>query len=285
MYLCYVDEAGNLDCNLKEPCADTRAKAPIFVLTGLCVLDHKWPKFSGPIDRRKESLRQQIFHTKGISLDFAGSELKSSWIRQPSLRARNPFLANLSPDELRGLVNLCYQQIGLAKMTIFAVIVDKRKLFGHYDSAKLHHVAWELLIERVENFLRERHDKHKVILIRDDISVQVNHKLAEKHALLLASQASSGLKLDHIVEMPMFARSELSNGIQLADLIAYNFYHAFAYNKPNYEYLRRILGFVYNSANTAPSKLDGMKLFPPDSELKAIADQIEKASLEASVGG
>jgi len=278
MYLCYVDEAGNLDCNLKDQCASGEEKPAIFVLSGVCVLDHKWPKFSGIIDQRKEWLRQKLFQTKGLNLELADCELKSSWIRIPSQRGKRPFLAGLSNEELTGLVKLCYQQLEYGKMTIFGIVIDKRNLLEHFDSDKLHNKAWELLLERVENFIRERHPSHKVIFVRDDISVQVNRKLAVKHAYLLKTQATSGLKLDHVIEMPMFVRSELSNGVQLADLVVYNFYHAFAYRRPDYPYLLEILSRVYNSSNTSPNKLDGLKVFPPESDLNTLATKIERAS-------
>ncbi len=165
MYLCYVDESGNLDCQINDRCKDDEVKPPLFVLSALCVWDHHWPKFSGFIDQRKEALKQKIFRTRGVQLGLSDCELKSSWIRIRKLRRKNPFLSNLSDEDLTGLVNLCYQQIEYAKMTLFAVIIDKRKLLEHFDSDKLHRKAWELLLERVENFMRERHDRHKVIFM------------------------------------------------------------------------------------------------------------------------
>ncbi|MFB3816423.1 MAG: DUF3800 domain-containing protein [Candidatus Methylomirabilales bacterium] len=46
--------------------------------------------------------------------------------------------------------------------------------------------------------------------------------MAMKHAFFQDTGTSSGLWLKHISEMPLFVRSELSNGIQLADLVSYN---------------------------------------------------------------
>lgn len=274
MYLCYVDEAGSLDVDTKRLCRDAKEKPYIYVLCGVCVLDFKWSKFSGIIDDRKDQLRTKIKQTRGLDLSLADCELKSSWIRIPKLRRERQFLSNLSPDELTALVNLCYYQIEYAKMTLFAIVVDKRNLLGYMDQEKLHRKAWELLLERVENFMRERHDRHNVIFLRDDVSRQANQNLAEKHAYLLRTQATSGQKLGHVIEMPLFVRSELSNGIQLADFAAYNFYHAFSRKKLDYEHFQRILPYVYNSANTPSEKLDGLKVFPPESELTPFASEI-----------
>ncbi len=117
----------------------------------------------------------------------------------------------------------------------------------------------------------------RTIFIRDDIGVQANRRLAEKHAYLLKTQSTSGLRLKHVIEMPLFVRSELSNGVQLADFISYNFYHAYEYDKPDYPFLQKILPRVYSSQNTYERKLDGIKVFPPESELTKITQRIEKA--------
>ncbi len=190
------------------------------------------------------------------------------------MREKNRFLANLSADELTGLVNLCYQQIEYAKMTIIVIVIDKRNLHSYMDQDKLHRKARELLLERIEYFMRERHSRHKVILIRDDVSREANRSLAEKHGYLLKTQATSGQKLEHIIEMPLFVRSELSNGVQLADLVVYNVYHAFIRQKPDYPHFQKVLPFIYNSMNTSPGKLDGLKVFPPESGLVRLADVI-----------
>ena len=66
-----------------------------------------------------------------------------------------------------------------------------------------------------------------------------------KHFDFQNDGTSSGLWLKHIVEMPMFTRSELSNGIQLADIIAYSIHRAFRDRNPEYEYFKRIEPFIY----------------------------------------
>ncbi|MCB1152308.1 DUF3800 domain-containing protein [bacterium] len=263
MYLCYVDESGNLD--LGSPITDDAPN--IFVLTGITMLDHEWPRFSHGIDRRKNELRQKLFHTRGMHLELAECELKSNWVRISKERARRPFLDALSSDELTGLVSEFFAQIEFRKMTVFAVVIDKTLIHDYFDQDKLHRKAWELLIERVELFMTERHPRHKALLIRDDMGLQANRNLAAKHAYFLQSGTSANLRLDHIVEMPLFVRSELSNGVQLADLVSYSIYHAFRYQKPEYPFFQRLTGRIYTSSRTDADKLDGLKVFPPESPL------------------
>lgn len=98
-------------------------------------------------------------------------------------------------------------------------------LYGHFDQTKLHIKAWELLCERIENYMREHHNKHRAIIIADDVSPQENLSLANSHAYFIEKKTSANIPLRRIIEMPFFVRSNLSEGVQLADLCAYNIYH------------------------------------------------------------
>ena len=69
----------------------------------------------------------------------------------------------------------------------------------------------------------------------------------------------------HIVEYPFFTRSELSNGVQLADLLAYNVYRAFRDEDVDYPYFRTILPKVYRRRDTGT--LAGLKVWPETSPL------------------
>lgn len=69
----------------------------------------------------------------------------------------------------------------------------------------------------------------------------------------------------HIVEYPFFSRSELSNGVQLADLLAYSVFRAFRDEDFTYPYFERLLpSFYRRQAGTA---LDGLKVWPEGSPL------------------
>lgn len=65
-----------------------------------------------------------------------------------------------------------------SKEVLVSVVMDKRYLQDYMDSPKLHRKAWELLCKRIENFLREKHPKHKAILVTDDVSKQANLSVA-----------------------------------------------------------------------------------------------------------
>ena len=73
----------------------------------------------------------------------------------------------------------------------------------------------------------------------------------------------------------MFTRSELSNGIQLADLCAYNIYRAFHDSDLDYPFFRRIEDHIWlkNAENGTPA---GLKVFPDESPLVDLAAEWAK---------
>ena len=266
MYIFYVDETGNLDTHGIHPGMEYSAspKDWLYVLTALGIFEHNWRKFYDPIAATKKTLLQ-AHNASQISLDEC--EIKSNWIRISKERQKHPFLSLLSLEEVKNLVATYYNQLFAVPAVLVSVVIDKRYLQGYMDASKLHRKAWELLCERVENYMREKHRKHKAILVTDDISRQSNLSLARKHAFFLESGTSADCRFRHIVEMPLFVRSELSEGIQAADICSYNIYHAMRYQRFDYVYFREIFPLLYNSANTSRGKVDGLKIFPDNSPL------------------
>ena len=269
MYLFYVDESGNLDIN--------NPSSWLYTMTAVGIFEHNWPKFYMPIVQHKRWLAAKIWERTGVQLQLHDCEVKSTWLRIPKRRAESAFLSALAIEEMKGLVNLYYQNIEKENVVCMSVAIDKRELHAHFDQTKLHLKAWELLCERIEQYMREKHRKHRAIIIVDDVSPQENASLANKHAFFIEGQTSANIPLRRIVEMPLFVRSELSEGVQLADLCAYNVYHSVSYNKPDYPFFCRMLPYYYNSKNTPSDKMDGLKVFPETSvHLSAWLAQIHK---------
>jgi hypothetical protein len=258
VYLFYVDESGNLDINNES--------SWLYTMTAIGIFEHNWPKFYRPIVQHKRLLSQKVLERKGISLSIHDCEVKSTWVRIPKRRAESAFLSALTEEELTETVNLYYEQMENVHAVCISVAIDKSNLHPHFDQTKLHRKAWELLCERIENYMRESHKKHRAIIIADDVSPQENASLASKHAYFLEQSTSANVPIRRIIEMPLFVRSELSEGVQLADLCAYNVYHSISYMKQDYAFFNRLLPYYYNSVNTPCNKLDGLKVFPDSSK-------------------
>ncbi|MCK6481226.1 MAG: DUF3800 domain-containing protein [Planctomycetes bacterium] len=259
-----------MDCNRVLRGDGTSAtRDPVFVLAAVSLLDHKWYGFEQTLNLKKRELIKRIEERGQRRLELAECELKSSHVRNPKERGRHPLLAHLHEAEIEEVVNLFYRQLAYNNMRIFAVVVDKDRLHDHMDHDKLHRKAWELLLERVHYFLATEHPRHLGAMMRDDLSKEANRSLAMKHAYLLESGTTAQRRLTQIVEMPMFVRSELSNGIQLADFVAYNFYRAFKYGDFAYPWFQKVLPSVWSSKTTPAERLEGLKVFPPESPLAA----------------
>ncbi len=247
MYICYIDETGNRDPRTLIPRKDgTEIDGdPLYVLTALCIFEQRWHTMEKPINRYKVSLIERIRRDTGVQLTLADCEVKSNWLRQPRERARHPFLSHLTPTELTGLADSFYRQLDAARATLFAVLVDKRQLPTGTRQADIHMRSWERLLELIERFMRARHHKHQAIMLNDDVNQRANRMLAMSHARLLDGGTNRDTWLRHICEMPMFVRSELSAGVQLADLCSYNIYRAFRDNDLRYPFFERIAPYIW----------------------------------------
>jgi hypothetical protein len=90
------------------------------------------------------------------------------------------------------------------------------------------------------------------------------HRTSEwLHAKAWATTARR--RLDHIVEMPLFVRSELSEGVQLADLCGYAVYRALRSRDMGYEFFLPVSHRLYGPRSDG--RFDGLKIFPASSPL------------------
>jgi len=265
MYFFYIDESGDRNPNVKrdEP----------FVLTAVGFYENRWNRFDRTVNHVKRELIRNIYYRDKIQLELADAEVHSSEIRIPKLRVQHKFLSRLTDDELDGLVEIFYDQLKQQYMRVFSVVIEKAKLRDFMDSDKLTRKAYELLLERIEMYLRCIHPKHNGICIIDSTTRQLNRLLAMKHSYFQATGTSSGCKLGHIIEEPLFVESELCNGVQLSDLCAYNVFHAFKYKKMDYPFFQRIFPYIFTNYNTGDNKMEGLKIFPDDSDyVKMVKD-------------
>jgi len=201
--------------------------------------------------------------------------VKSSNVRIPKNRKNSSFLSQLRDEELKGLTDLFYSKIKECNITLFSVVVDKDCLKDFFDTDKTTKKVYELLMERIENFLAHEHPKQNSIFIHDNTNKILNESIALKHSYFLRDKTSSGVKIKHILEMPFFVESYLSNGIQLADLCAYNVYRVFKANDEKYSFFQNTLKYFHSSIKTKDKKIDGLKVFPDDHRWKKLIENIE----------
>lgn len=276
MYFFYIDETGTRDPKVEKirPDGSKKALDHLYVLTAVGLYEWKWHAFDRKITHLKLELADHVNRTKHLRFDLADCEVKSTWLRLPDLRKKaSPFLDALSEGDLQRITECYYECLNAFRMQIFSVVIDKRALHDYMDQHKLHKKAYELLMERIENYMREYHPKHQALMIMDDTDKTINRSLAMKHAYFQRTGNRSLDNFRHIVEYPFFTDSRLSNGVQLADLCGYNVYRGFRNLDFSYPFLQRILHCFYASEKTNQLKIDGLKVFPDNSELVGFADK------------
>lgn len=266
MYLFYVDESGSRDpdCGLQSD--GSCSKDWLYVLTAVGLYEGRWKQFYSTIVTRKRQLLARIRAVHGIDLDLDSAELKSNWVRIPTARAKHPFFSRLTEPDITALVDLHFDQLYQHNMPIISVVIDKRHLRPPYCAAWLHAKAWEMVCERVELFMWREHGKHHATMIADDMGKSENTSLAMRHARFLERKTSAGRELRHIVEMPLFVRSELSEGVQLADLCGYSIYRAYRDRDLKYRYFQMLSARLYIRGG----RRHGLKIHPALSDLHAL---------------
>jgi hypothetical protein len=277
MYFFYFDESGSRDPSIGTP---EHPKSHIYVLLTVGIFEGQWHRFENSVSGAKLELSKKLTRGGKGKFDLAACEVKSNWIRNSKERAQKSlFLHSLDDADRESLVSTYFQQLPARNMVIMAAVIDKRHLQDHMTHETLHKKAYEFLLERIEHYMNENHPKHQALIVMDDTSKELNQAVAMKHAYF-QREGNQNMRFRHIVEYPFFTRSELSDGVQLADLLAYNVYRVFSSVNFDYPYFQEMLGSFY-SRKESP-KLDGLKVWPTESPLvvksEAMWDSYKKKS-------
>ncbi len=264
MYFFYLDESGSRDLNIGTQNNPTH----VYVLLAVGIYEGQWKEFERDVSTTKRRLAGRLRRDGAGIFDLAECEVKSSWLRNPDGR-QNPsrFLAALQHSERQMLTEIYYQQVAKRNAVVLASVIDKRHMRRGTDPEEIHHRSYEFLLERVQNYMALYNPWHEALIVVDDTSMQLNRSVAIRHERLLRV-GNRNMRFSNIVEYPFFTRSELSNGIQLADQLAYNVYRAFRDEDMDYPYFNGLLPHIYQRPNGRT--LDGLKIWPDVSPLAGV---------------
>ena len=272
VYFFYFDESGSRDPSVGTP---ERPKDHLYVLLAVGMYERKWHPFERAISYLKLELADHLRRNRLGTFELADCEVKSNWVRNRKERQeKSPFLSSLCDADIERLVAAYFGQVKACNGVIMAAIIDKRYLHDHMTHETLHKKAYEFLLERIEHYMAEYHANHQALIVMDDTSKELNRAVAMKHAFFQRA-GNPNTAFRHIVEYPFFTRSELSNGVQLADLLAYNVYRAFREEILEYPYFEMLLPSFYRRQEGAI--LDGLKVWPEGSPLIAKAREAWEA--------
>jgi len=254
-----IRDRGNRDVKVQEP----------YVLAAVGMYENQWRRFNKHLMGMKTNIARKYDET--IRQDQL--EVKANLLTKPIARKDNVFFKHLTDDNITHISNQYYAQLEYARMDVIAVVIDKSALTDGTTREFMHSKAYEMLLEPIQHHMGNKYRKHNALIIMDDTGANLNRRIASMHSRLIGI-GNENMNFRNIIEYPFFASSELSNGVQLADLVAYSLYFVFKHNKPTYPYLDKIVPRVTRRADE-PNILTGLKIWPPSQSFESTLHGIQ----------
>jgi hypothetical protein len=257
MYLFYVDECGRPSLEDKALAVD-----PWFVMTAVGIHVDKWLQIDHEITRLKQAYFPSI---KPIKIEIKSTNIRSAGGPYPVF----PF-ATIPLNELTKMVEELYLIYDNFQLPIFSVVINRLEHKEKYISRGKrpeppYQLAFKMLVERIDWFL-ENQNKNKPIneqefgfVILDEYVGQ--YKVTRSNLLWYQEQGTFAKpSIDYVKEVPFFNVSQYSQMLTLPDLAAYNVYHRFRYDKPEYPFYTRLIPHFYRKNGKMWGY--GLKVFP-----------------------
>lgn len=220
MHILYIDESGDT-----IPLSQKGKK--FLVLTGCIIHEDNIVE----IERKLRSIKTKYFQNPDI-------EIKSNFLRyaNPDLKESSPIKLN-DREKYNELEKNMTQFLKEIPVTLCTVIIDKASYWQDYPAQNPYDMAYELLLESFQEYLER--EKCLGICIIDPREGQVEKSFIGQELERIHNKIRwSENKFSNIVERLLFATSDKTVGIQIADLYCYPIYHMFEYNKARGEYWR-----------------------------------------------
>jgi hypothetical protein len=245
-YFLFVDESGH-----------DRKLAPAEVLGGFAIRDGALWSFIQAV----YALQTEIFgvtypalnaerraaRTKATDEDFESKEIKGDNFLNPRVFKKAALFAAFKPDERRELAESCLRKAGSAdKKAISALAQAKleyvKRLFelcpifrgqclgivvpvdapgDRKVPASVLRKDYAYLFERFFYFVDSKSVEHAGIIVFDELDKSASHILLGQMQAYYRETKTGQDRSERLVPEPLFVHSDLTVGIQLADLIAY----------------------------------------------------------------
>ena len=273
MYFFYFNESDSRDLSISTA---EKPKDHLYILLAVGMYESRRRPFETAISDLKIELADYLRRDGKGHFELANYEVKSNLgAHDDRAREAEPVSSRaLHQDDMTRLTDTYFHQVDDRNTVIISSVIGKRYLHDHITHETLHLKAYEFLLERIRYYMREYHPKHRASIMMDDTNKQLNHVVATKHASFQRA-GNRNITFPVIVEYPFFTRSELSNGVQLADLLGYNVYRAFKFEDFCYPYFERVLPNFYRRRDG--EALDELKVWPEPSPLIGAAREAWRA--------
>lgn len=265
MYLFYVDECGRPSLEDKSLTVD-----PWFVMAGVGIHSSQWLLIDAEITRIKRQYFPQI---KPLKIEFKSTNIRSAGGPYP----RYPF-SELKSDLLRTMVDELYAIYDQFSLPLFTVTINREEYKTKYAAKGQrpdppYQLAFRMLVERIDWFL-ENHNQGKSLsesefgfIILDEYVGQ--YKVTRSNLLWYQESGTfAKSSINFVKEVPFFNVSDYSQLLSLPDLVAYNVYHRFRYDKSDYPFYQRIKPRLYRRNGKLWGY--GLMVFP---DRKALPDE------------
>lgn len=244
MFLMYIDESG-------DTVPLTQKGKRFLVLTG-CVIEESDKLL---IEKGLREIKLKYYQDPDI-------EIKSNFLRyaNPDLKEKSPIKLNDREkyDQLEVEVSDFLKNLSVS---LYSIVIDKPKYWEQYPAQNPYRIAYILLLERFQKFLEEQNGLGICIIDPREGQVEkhyIGKELDDIHNLLRWKDGDFWSRCQNIIEKVLFAASDKTVGIQLADLFCYPIFNIFEYDKKKSEYWRF-------EKLTYP-KLKELKVFPEESK-------------------
>lgn len=141
--------------------------------------------------------------------------------------------------------------------------------------------TFQYIFERVDMFIKLRHQKDMAILVFDDRNFDTNKTNSEAITKFF-QRSARGLALDSIVGTPFFAISQAQNvGLQLADFVTTIVGLRFASEERIQPYFEKLQKALFYFKNQSGMKISSLKVLRDNSAATVPADVPEAPAAEA----
>lgn len=258
MYLFYIDECGRPSLEDKALSAD-----PWFVMSAVGVCDDQWYE----IDEKFSELKRKYFPANKQKHRI---ELKSTNIRSAGGKYPVQPFDQIPLERLTEMVNEIYALYQDYNLPIFSVVINRQEHKSRYEKMGKrpegpYQLAFKMLVERIDWFLENLNEGIKLnekeigFVLLDEYIGQ--YKVTRSNLLWYQERGTFAKeKINFVKEVPFFLVSQYSQLLTLPDFAAYNVYHRFRYDKPEYPFYKRLLPNFYRRFGNLWGY--GLKVFP-----------------------
>jgi hypothetical protein len=212
LFLFYVDEAGTASYT-----QSTIEKHPLFLLVAVGVHEANWRALE---DAAREVKRKFFPRLTPEQVELKGRDLQSALAGKAP---KGSPLQNLTLEQARLFAAGVFGLFQPDLVTLFAVGVDQQAMKRRYTEPwPTYSVAYAILCQLLTRYLASSDSPQQGLLLLDRNS-QAERRITDLQqvAQRLSEGAPTPVRLDLIIERPLFVESRRHHGIQLADLFAH----------------------------------------------------------------